>query len=147
MPEPTVFEQIIYVGVPAEKVWQAIVDAEIVEKYHFLPLTRIETKPGGMMAYGEGDPPPISCQILEIHVEQKLVHTFTFSHQQDDPPSRVIYELKPMGEMCELHLTHDQFGGETATYHDVCGGWPVILSALKTLLETGKTLPWPKDES
>ena len=75
------------------------------------------------------------------------MHTFCFAHQKDDPPSRVTYEIKAMGEMCELTLTHDQFGGETPTYRDVCGGWPVILNGLKTLLETGKGLPWPKKEA
>ena len=146
IPEDPVFRQVIYVGVPADKVWQAITDPETVGKYHFLRLTEMQLKEGGALSYGDGEPPAIACRIIEVEPGKKLVHTFAFVHQKDDPPSRVTYEIKAMGEMCELTLTHDQFGGETAAYHDVCGGWPVILSGLKTLLETGKPLPWPKKE-
>ncbi len=147
MPGAPVFEETLYIGAPAERVWQALVDPEVVNQYQFLPLTEIELKEGGELAYGEGKPPAIACRIVELEPGKKLVHTFAFAHQKDDPPSRVTYEIKAMGEMCELTLTHDRFGGETATYRDVRGGWPVILSSLKTLLETGKALPWPKEDA
>jgi len=51
------------------------------------------------------------------------------------------WEIEPMGEMCKLTLVHDGFPSETATYRDVGGGWPLVLSSLKSLLETGEPLP------
>jgi len=45
-----------------------------------------------------------------------------------------------MGEVCRLRLTHDEFTGETRTFQEVAGGWPQILSGLKTLVETGEPL-------
>jgi uncharacterized protein YndB with AHSA1/START domain len=59
-----------------------------------------------------------------------------------DPPSRVTYELSSVGaHVTKLGVVHDQFEGETATYKGSVEGWPLMLSSLKTLLESGKTLP------
>jgi hypothetical protein len=57
-----------------------------------------------------------------------------------EKPSRVTWEIEKMGESCRLTLVHDEFDGETATYHSVEHGWSQILSGLKTLIETGKPL-------
>ena len=46
--------------------------------------------------------------------------------------------------MCSLTVTHTGFKSEDQTFADVTGGWPVILSSLKSVLETGKGMPWPK---
>ena len=57
-----------------------------------------------------------------------------------DPPSRITWEIEPMGPVCRLTVVHDGFEGRTATYEQVGGGMPLILSGLKTLLETGAPL-------
>jgi len=56
-------------------------------------------------------------------------------------PSRVTWEIEPVADSCRLTVTHDQFpeGANPALY----GGWPMILSGLKTLLETGESLTTP----
>jgi hypothetical protein len=46
--------------------------------------------------------------------------------------------------MCSLTISHTGFRAEDQTFSDITGGWPVIASSLKTLLETGRGLPWPK---
>lgn len=139
-----VFTQTLYIAAPAEEVWHAIVDREIVNKYHLIPLRTVELRKGGRIIYGAGEEEAISGEVLEIAPGKKLVHSFNFSHNPEDPPSAVTYESTPMGKMCKLVLTHNGFSEETATYRDICGGWPTILSGLKTLLETGKGLPWPQ---
>jgi hypothetical protein len=53
----------------------------------------------------------------------------------------VTWEITPIDELCKLTVVHDEFGGETATYRRVAGGWPFILSSLKSYLETGEPLP------
>src|SRR5665213_1058161 len=55
--------------------------------------------------------------------------------------SRVTYEIEPVGDSCRLCVTHDELpeGANPQLY----GGWPMILSGLKTLLETGETLTTP----
>ncbi len=52
--------------------------------------------------------------------------------------SRVTYEIEPVGDSCRLTVTHDQL--RENAHDEVYGGWPQILSGLKTLLETGESL-------
>jgi hypothetical protein len=55
--------------------------------------------------------------------------------------SRITWEIEPVGDSCRLVVTHDQLreGANDQLY----GGWPMILSGLKTLLETGELLTTP----
>lgn len=55
--------------------------------------------------------------------------------------SRVTWEIKPVGDSCQLTVTHDQL--PEGVNDQIYGGWPQILSGLKTLLETGETLTTP----
>jgi hypothetical protein len=59
-----------------------------------------------------------------------------------EPTSRVTYEIEPVGDdSCRLTVTHDQL--REGAHGEIYGGWPQILSGLKTLLETGETLTTP----
>jgi hypothetical protein len=55
--------------------------------------------------------------------------------------SRVTWEIEPVGDSCQLTVTHDQL--REGANDELYGGWPMILSGLKTLLETGETLTTP----
>ncbi len=55
--------------------------------------------------------------------------------------SRVTFEIEPVGDSCALTLTHDQLHADASP--EIYGGWPMILSGLKTLLETGENLTTP----
>jgi hypothetical protein len=55
--------------------------------------------------------------------------------------SRVTWEIEPVGDSCRLTLVHDQLRDDAN--EQLYGGWPMILSGLKTLLETGETLTTP----
>ena len=59
-----------------------------------------------------------------------------------DRPSRVTFELQPIGALVKLTLTHDDFESEKATFETTRHGWPAIMSSLKSLLETGNPLPF-----
>ena len=56
-------------------------------------------------------------------------------------PSRVTWEIEPVGDSCRLTLTHDQL--REGANSQISGGWPMILSGLKTWLETGEELTTP----
>lgn len=82
--------------------------------------------------------------ILEVEPEKRLAMTWS-AHWSDsvtnDPPSRVTYELSPAGaSQTKLRVIHDGFDAPTATYTESAAGWPLMLSSLKSLLETGKPL-------
>jgi Activator of Hsp90 ATPase homolog 1-like protein len=55
--------------------------------------------------------------------------------------SRVTWEIEPIEDSCRLTVTHDQL--RSGANSELYGGWPMILSGLKTLLETGQTLTTP----
>ena len=55
--------------------------------------------------------------------------------------SKVTFDIEPAGEMVKLTVIHDDFDAGSAVLEGISGGWPRILSDLKTLLETGDTLP------
>ena len=146
--EGPIFERRIYIGVPAEKVWDALTNPATASKYFLVPLQKLELKSGGQVVYGR-DKAMIEGKVVEVVQGSKLVHTFSFAPEghpgsEADPPSRVSYFIQPMGDMCVLELRHDRFPSENQTFHNISGGWDVMLSAMKTLLETGKLLPWPK---
>ena len=82
-------------------------------------------------------------ELLEIDPPRRLVHSFIVSHRKPedrDPPSRVTWEIEPMGEVCRLTLTHEHYAGDTETSRGTLTGWNPVLSGLKTLLETGLPL-------
>jgi uncharacterized protein YndB with AHSA1/START domain len=135
----------IYIGAPIAKVWKGIVDGDMTK--HYVYGTRLETKlrKGAPYAYvGDGDFKVVDGEILEIEPEKRLVMSWK-AHWDDsvtkDRPSRVSYELSANGSSTtRLHLVHDDFDGQTPTYSGSVDGWPLMLSSLKSLLETGEPL-------
>jgi uncharacterized protein YndB with AHSA1/START domain len=84
--------------------------------------------------------------ILEIDPPRKLVQTFEHNYSEQhgggpDDRSRVTWEIEPMGAVCKLTLIHDGWKRESQSFKSSSQGWPMILSGLKTLLETGEELP------
>lgn len=141
-----IFERTIFIGVPASKVWTGLTDPTIVNQYYLAPLSKIELKPGGEISYGTSESQMITGKIEELETGRKLGHTFQFSHNPNEPPTYVLYSIDPMGDMCALRLRHDRFPSANQTFADISEGWDTILSSLKTLLETGHPLPWPKQQ-
>ena len=137
----------IYIGAPPAKVWKGVVDGDMTK--HYVYGTRLESKlkKGEPYAYvGDGGFKVVDGEILEIEPEKRLVMTWKAHWDESvaqDRASRVTYELSAAGPSATLlHLVHDDFDGRTATYSGSAqaGGWPLMLSSLKSLLETGKPL-------
>jgi DNA-binding transcriptional ArsR family regulator/uncharacterized protein YndB with AHSA1/START domain len=143
-----VFE--IYIKTTPERLWQAITDPELRKKYTFGVEVHSDWKPGssyratagaGTVAPGT----PISeGENLEVERPRRLVQSFRAVWSDDvkrEGTSRVTWEIEPIGDSCRLTVTHDQLreGANAELY----GGWPMILSGLKTLLETGEVLTTP----
>ena len=63
-----------------------------------------------------------------------------------EPRSKVTFELEPAGPLVKLTVVHDGFEPGSLVLSSVSQGWPAILSNLKTLLETGETLPSADDD-
>jgi uncharacterized protein YndB with AHSA1/START domain len=138
------FRYAILIGRPAGEVWDALITKSVVDRYYMAPPSTLEPRPGGRISYGSAEADVITGIIVEMDEPRKLVHEFRFV-ESADPDSRVTYEIKEVGgAICLLEITHTGFPIESQAYADIASGWPVIASSLKTLLETGKPLPWPK---
>lgn len=137
-----VFE--IYIKTTPERLWTAITDTEIRRKYNFGAVVTSEwTKGSKYQGAGRGTP-IFEGEILEVDPPRRLVQSFRALWGEDvktEGTSRVTWEIQPIGDSCLLKVTHDQLreGANDQLY----GGWPMILSGLKTLLETGEILTTP----
>lgn len=136
----------IYIKTTPERLWEAITDPELRAKYNFGVGVSSDWSPGS--AY-ESVHPTAGIKIaegenLEVEPPHRLVQSFTALWSEDvkaQGTSRVTWEIQPVGDSCALTVTHDQLpdGANPELY----GGWPMILSGLKTLLETGEELTTP----
>jgi uncharacterized protein YndB with AHSA1/START domain/DNA-binding transcriptional ArsR family regulator len=139
-----VFE--IYIKTTPERLWEAITNPEMRRKYTYGVGVESEWKPGSpYRGVTPAAPEPIFAgEILEIDPPRKLVQSFEALWGDDvksEGTSRVTWEIEQVRDSCCLTVTHDRLreGANTQLY----GGWPEVLSGLKTLLETGETLTTP----
>ena len=129
-----------------ERLWDAITDPSIRAKYHFGSRIESDWTPGSPYALTHAgvDGPLVEGENLEVDPPRRLVQTMHALWGEDaarEATSRVTWEIEPVGDSCRLLVTHDQLS-ESAP-EELYGGWPMILSGLKTWLETGETLTTP----
>ncbi len=131
----------VYLSVPPATVWRALVDPKLVKQYYYEMELKAELRKGGDFSYWWPEKPSIRGKVVSIAKGRKLVTTFAF-WRLNDAPSRVSFEVKKVGRVTDLAFAHTGLDPRSKTYKWVSGGWDGILSALKTLLETGKPLRW-----
>jgi len=139
-----VFE--IYIRTTPERLWEAITDSEIRSKYQFGARITSDWTPGSRFEMGApGAPGPLGeGENLEIDPPRRLVQSMTAlwsDEVREEGPSRITWEIEPVGDSCRLTVTHDQL--REGANDQLFGGWPMILSGLKTWLETGELLTTP----
>jgi uncharacterized protein YndB with AHSA1/START domain/DNA-binding transcriptional ArsR family regulator len=139
-----VFE--IYIKTTPERLWEAITDPALRSRYSFGVETRSDWAPGSSyMAVVPGAGIDIAAgENLEVDPPRRLVQSFTALWSDEVKAagaSRVTWEIIPVGDSCQLTVIHDRLP-ESAN-PELYGGWPMILSGLKTLLETGELLTTP----
>jgi len=139
-----VFE--IYIKTTPERLWEAITNSDIRARYQWGSVTSSDwtvgsrylmTHPGAPGPLGEGEN-------LVVDPPRKLVQTMVALWGEDvrsEGTSRVTWEIEPVGDSCRLIVTHDQL--REGANEQLYGGWPMILSGLKTWLETGELLTTP----
>ena len=139
-----VFE--IYIRTTPDRLWEAITDPEIRAKYNFGVAVRSDWTPGSRleMTSPRAGAPLGEGEVLEAEPPRRLVHTMTATWGEDvraEGQSRVSWEIEPVGDSCRLTVVHDQL--RDGANEQLYGGWPMILSGLKTWLETGELLTTP----
>jgi uncharacterized protein YndB with AHSA1/START domain len=138
-----VFE--IYIKTSPERLWEAITDDEQRRKYNFGVGTNSDWTPGSSYQAVHSSGVQIAAgENLEVDPPRRLVQSFNALWSEDvqaEGTSRVTWEIEPVGDSCRLTVIHSEL--REGANDELYGGWPMILSGLKTLLETGETLTTP----
>ena len=137
-----VFE--IYIRTTPERLWEAITSADDRAKYNFGATLHADWSPGSQYALRAGDLPLGEGEVLEADPPRRLVHTMTALWSDEvkgEGASRVTWEIERVEDSCRLTVTHDRL--REGANEELYGGWPMILSGLKTWIETGTVLTTP----
>jgi uncharacterized protein YndB with AHSA1/START domain len=153
------FVYVTYIATTPEKLWEALTGSEFIRQYWFGREVESDWRVGSPVVYryDEGRKLDFTGEVLRSEPPSLLSFTFD-PHTGDGPrqerPSRVTYEIEPMGSAVKLRVTHDDLEPGSKVLAGVSNGWPAILSGLKSLLETGTAIVFkekdfrePKEES
>jgi uncharacterized protein YndB with AHSA1/START domain len=146
------FVYVVYIQTTPQTLWDALTDPKAQRRYWFDQHTDTDWKVGSPLAHRSADGSAnFVGEVLVSDPPREL--TFTFHSTEQYPimhaegPTRASYLIEDVTAeggrpMVRLTLTHDGFSkAGSRTRQGVSGGWSAILSNLKTLLETGETLP------
>jgi uncharacterized protein YndB with AHSA1/START domain len=147
------FVYVTYIATTPEKVWQAVVDTEVTRRYWADPVEGVprvnvsDWKPGSRWEHQRTDEArtvDIVGKVVESKPPQRLVFTWArpAEAEAESKHSRVTFDIEPYGEaLVRLTVTHEDLDHDPQMLEGISGGWPKVLSNLKTLLETGQALP------
>jgi uncharacterized protein YndB with AHSA1/START domain len=139
-----VFE--IYIRTTPERLWAAITDSEVRARFHFGNQITSDWSPGSsyVITNPNAPGPLVEGRNLEVDPPRRLVQSMLAVWGDDVEAygtSRVTWEIEPVADSCRLTVIHDQLPENADA--QLYGGWPMILSGLKTWLETGEELTTP----
>ena len=132
------FVYVIYIASTVERVWQAL-----TEQYWFGYRLSSDWKVGSSYSVDkDGVPPFDKGVVLESDPPRRLSYTWHPQYQDvlHEPHSRVTFELMALENQVQLTVIHDEFEQGSKVFESISGGWPKVLSSLKSLLEAGHGL-------
>jgi uncharacterized protein YndB with AHSA1/START domain len=157
----------VYIQATPEAIWEAITGPEWTVQYGYAPVVEYELRSGGTFrAYANEGMKALGCpdvisdgEVIEADPPRKLVQTWRMTMTPElaaEAFTQLTYQIEPVrGGVTRLTVTHDVTGapmwssvlkGESES-SGAGGGWNEILSGLKTLLETGRQLPFQSGPS
>jgi uncharacterized protein YndB with AHSA1/START domain/DNA-binding transcriptional ArsR family regulator len=147
-----------YIRTTPERLWQALTDPAFTRRYWGVSF-ETDWQPGSAMTWHEhdattADPAQV---VLEAEPHRRLAytwHTFTpewakatgvddevLARIRKERRSKITFDIEPHGQFVKLTVVHDDFEPGSTVLEMIKGGWPRLLSDLKSLLETGEVLP------
>jgi uncharacterized protein YndB with AHSA1/START domain len=140
--EKTSFVYVTYIRSTPEKVFEAITRPEIARRYWGHENVS-DWQPGSSWAHvraNEQRTVNVLGKVVEVVPPTRLVITWASPAQADDPASysRVRFDVEAYQEMVRLTVTHDELEAGSGMAKGIQQGWPIVLSSLKSLLETGQ---------
>ncbi|MBS1903565.1 MAG: SRPBCC family protein [Bacteroidetes bacterium] len=140
--EQNTFVYTTYIAVAPERVWEALTNGEFTKQFWFGREVKSDWKVGSEIVYSMPDGKAnIVSKILKIDPPKYMEYTFldvSTAALAGVPETIVTYELEQKNGGTKLTVTH--YAEVESLFNAVSNGWTMILSGLKTLLETGKPL-------
>jgi uncharacterized protein YndB with AHSA1/START domain len=142
--ETTSFVYVTYIVSTPEKVFEAITRPEIARRYWGHENVS-DWAPGSKWQHVRADDErtvQVVGKVVEATPPSRLVVTWANASQEADPAaySRVTFDIEPYETMVKLTVSHDELEVGSGMHKGVSRGWPLVLSSLKSLLETGEGL-------
>ncbi len=144
---------VTYIATTPEKLWQALMDVDSMAQWWVNPnagCARVNVSdwpPGSTWQHQRADGSGVvdmADTVIEAQAPKRLVYSWARPSEVADTSkhSRVSFEIEPYSNgLVKLTVMHDDLAKDPAMFAGVSGGWPVVLSNLKTFMETGKPLP------
>src|ERR1051326_5141686 len=134
------FVYVTYIRVTPEKLWRALTISEIIKQYRFGMSVESEWKVGSTWRMHADGSLMDSGEILESVPQTRLVMSWLCEWKPEfkaEGKSPCVYEIEPTGTSAKLTLTHSIERPGSKFIEAVSDGWPMVISNLKSLLETG----------
>ena len=134
------FVYVIYIHATPEKIWQALIDPEMTREFWGRHRNASDWKPGSAWQhqnYDDASDISVAGTVVESDPPRRLVLTWAPPDSTD--VSRVTFEIEDFMGSAKLTVTHRELSEEAL--RGISEGWPAVLSSLKSLLETGASLP------
>src|SRR5258708_4070925 len=141
MPKPE-FVYVTYIDTTPEKLWEALTDGDFTQRYWFGARLKSDWKVGSTFEMLRSDGAVSDAgKVVECEPPKRLAYTFVNLSDQykNEFPALATFVLEPFGKLVKLTLTHEGFAEGSKFFKGISGGWPAILSNLKSLLETGRS--------
>ena len=148
------FVYVTYIKTTREKLWEALTSREFMAQYWLGAKPELEPRIGGNWKIVLGDGRIADTgEVTEIEPGKRIVIRWLnqfMPELKDEGDSTCTMEIEPQdGGSMKLTVTHTMQRSESKVIAAVGGGWPKILSNLKSLFETGSIVlgePYPKDQ-
>jgi uncharacterized protein YndB with AHSA1/START domain len=139
------FLYVIYIRTTPQKVWDALTNPEFQKQYWFGMHQESGWKPGApwKMCFPDGRVADAG-EVLEYDPPRRLVLKWRNEFRpelKEEGFSRCVYEVEQVDETVKLTIAHSSGRDASKLIEAVSGGWPKVLSSLKSLLETGEPMP------
>lgn len=140
----TEFVYVTYINTTPQKVWNALLDNEMIKQYWGRHKNVSDWKVGSIWLHQDydSDTTDIEGKVVAIEEPKRLVLTWagTTKDLRTEKPSRVTFNVEAFLDVTRLTLKHDELEPGSKMLEGIKAGWPSVLSSFKTLLETGNPL-------
>lgn len=138
------FVYVTYIETTPEKLWQALTDGDFTERYWFGYRVTLDGGVGACFTLGKNGEVTDEGVVEEYEPPKRLAyswHPIFNDEMSQEKPSRVSFDLEQRGAYMKLTVMHAGFPPDSKVLPSIASGWPMVLSSLKSFLESGKPLP------